>query len=109
MNNPIPPTPSPEKKLFTHVVQLPAQTDVPEFIGVYRAMFETCGVDCSQMFFPTAVKFTHPIPEMNEKLARDYAETLLILQSTVANCDTIAVINCRVTSGTATFIFEYTE
>jgi len=102
-----------EKKVrtFAHRVRVPPLTDTVELVGVYRGLFNACRVNCDRMsdMFPIQTRFNHPIEESNTALNKEYAETMTLISSAMAAYGSVSCVDCRVATGSATFMFEYTE
>lgn len=89
----------------THTISLPPMTDVQELLGQYLALFSTLGVVVTTTFVPS-VGFSHPIPEENEKLTRQFFDTMNTFKSLMFNVSKITLTNSRVQNTTVTFVFD---
>lgn len=98
-------------RTFSHMVRVPIMTDVPQMIGAYRTLFESCGVNCSALgtYFPASVGFTHPIETENQKLLADFMQTMPLIETAMLSYGSIQLINVRTTESTVNFIFQYKE
>lgn len=96
--------------IFSHSVRVPLNTDMPEMIGAYRALFESQQIDCSSlggMFPPNPNGFTHPIETENQVLLADFMQTMPLIQSAVYSYGKVTLTNVRSTSSSITFLFSY--
>ena len=96
-------------KTLTHQVRFPALTDIAEFVGAYRMLFESIGMTSTINFFPCE-HFNHPIPEEQVKLTEGYMNTYQIFQNAWYEHGS-SLRNTGVTIGHhfAIFVFEYEE
>lgn len=101
------------KKTFTHVVQVPPNTDIPQMAAIYRLLLNACGVRDIGMLdiFPEidSKEFTHPIPECQNKLQHDFMQTMQLVQSSVLEHGTLYLENVTFNALTAIFVFYYME
>lgn len=107
-------TPQPEKvkKTFTHVVQVPPNTDVPQMAGAYRSLLMAVGIRSIELLdiFPENPQgFSHPIEECQEKLKHDFMQTMQLLQSSVNEHGTVYLENVTFNANSAVFVFYYME
>lgn len=104
--------PAKVKKTFTHVVQVPPNTDVPQMAGAYRSLFNAVELKNTEMLdiFPDNPQgFTHPIPECQEKLKHDFMQTMQLLQASVLDYGTVYLENATFNQNSAVFVFYYME
>lgn len=101
---------APQKKTFTHNIQLPPNTDNAELGGAYKALLEAVGVNASLIPFEVNPNgFTHPIAECNQILTRDYMATMQLLQSSVLQHGAVYLENMTFRLNTVVFVFYYME
>jgi hypothetical protein len=102
--------PQPEKKVFTHNIQIPPNTNLEELGGAYKALLEAVGVKASLIPFEANPQgFTHPIEECNKILTRDYMATMQLLQSSVLHHGAVYLENLTFHANSAVFVFFYME
>ena len=94
---------------FTHMVRFPVMTDLNQFIGAYKLLFESMGIT-SNIGFDYCEDFSHPIPEENQKLTDDYMGTMKLLQYMFSDLgNTLTNTGLTVNQQVAIFIFSYEE
>lgn len=100
-----------QKQTFTHVVQLPPNTDVQEMLGAYKNLFEIQQVDTTllKLFPNNAQGFSHPIPECNKILTDDFLATMQNIEASKLEHGTIYLENFTVNANSVVFIFFYLE
>lgn len=106
------PVPTPVKKQFTHTVQVPAATDVPEMLGAYRSLLTSIQIQVGTLMdlFPENPNgFTHPIPESKAQLEHDFFGTMSLMQSSVLEHGTVYLENVTVSPQTLVFVLFYME
>lgn len=77
-------------------------------MGQYHSLFEALGVTVNSTFRGTQ-GFTHPIPEEQQKLQREFFGTMQIVKSTLMQFKKLTLINSRTQNSTVTFVFECNE
>lgn len=100
------------KKTFTHVVQVPPNTDVPQMAGAYRSLLQAVGIRGIEMLdiFPENPHgFTHPIETEQAKLKHDFMLTMQLLQSSVNEHGTVYLENVTFNANSAIFVLYYME
>lgn len=98
-----------QKQLFTHVVQVPPNTDVFEMVGAYRALLESMNIDTTLLnIFPINNQgFSHPIEECKHVLTNDFMRTMQLLNASVADYGTVYLENFTNNGKSAVFVFYY--
>lgn len=101
------------KKTFTHILQVPPNTDIPQMAAIYRLLLNACEVKGTEMLdiFPEidSKEFSHPIEECNNKLKHDFMQTMQLVQSSVLEHGTLYLENITFNALTAIFVFYYME
>jgi hypothetical protein len=89
------------------MVRFPVLTDLNQFIGAYKLLFESIGI-ISHIDLDYCEDFSHPIPEENQKLTDDYMGTMPLLQQMFRDHGN-SLVNTGVTVNqqVAIFIFSY--
>lgn len=87
---------------------VPPLTDVGETLGQYHSLFNALGIPVDSPFQVTA-GFTHPLPEVNQTLTRQFFETKMAIENLKMFRTGVRWINSRVQNTTITFVFEYNE
>lgn len=102
---------SAQKQTFTHIVQVPPNTDVQEMLGGYRSLFGIQGVvgNVLDTFPINAQGFTHPIPECNKILTDEFLHTMQLVQAAILEHGTVYLENATINGKTVVFIFYYME
>lgn len=95
-------------KTFTHNVPVPHLTDVQELLGMYQGLFTALGIS-HNMSYPLVEKFSHPIPEENDKLTKDFFNTMITLKQVLLNKTNVQVANVVVNSVMLTILINYKE
>jgi hypothetical protein len=92
---------------FTHMVRYPPLTDLVEFLGAYKLLFESMGIG-SNMDVEYCESFSHPVPEENEKLTEDYVMTYTTFQFIFADVgNSLTNTGVTVNQYFAIFVFSY--
>ena len=90
-------------------MRVPPVTDVQELVSQYHSLFATMNIPIDDPFPASTMGFTHPIPEENERLKKEFFETMMILQGAMMQFKKFVLRTTRVQNTTVTFIFEYFE
>lgn len=100
-----------QKQTFTHVIQLPPNTDVQEMLGSYKHLFTIQQVDVTLLgqFPSNSQGFSHPIPECNKILTDDFLNTMTTIEASKLEHGTIYLENFTVNANSVVFIFFYLE
>lgn len=97
------------QKCFTHTVRIPQLTDVRELVSQYHSLFSSLGVVVVDPFPASTQGFTHPIPEENERLTKEFFETMNVLSSMMMQVSNLTLQNSRIQNSTVTFVFVCNE
>lgn len=95
--------------LYTHVIQIPPLTDIPELLGNYANLFSSMNVVVENFPFAAAEGFQHPMPDSQQVLLADFMNTLQAVQSLIHSGGSVKLKDVRVTNFSATFVFGYKE
>lgn len=96
-------------KTITHTIALPPNTDVVQFLGVYRNLMESMQVPHNMDTFDSVDGFTHPIEECQKQLTTAFFEFFRQLQDLKNIYGSVQCINATVGNSTVTFIFTYQD
>lgn len=77
-------------------------------VNQYHSLFSSLGVQGAPAGVATQ-GFSHPIPEENEKMTREFFMTMQTLKSTMMQFKKLTLTRTRIQNTTATFVFESIE
>lgn len=95
-------------KTFSHNVPVPPLTDIQELLGMYQGLFNALGIS-HNMNFPLVEKFAHPIKSENDKLTKDFFNTMITLKQVLLNKVNVQVTNIVANSAMLTILINYKE
>ncbi len=77
-------------------------------LGAYLALFRQLGIDANMPIEPQA-GFTHPVEHENQKMTREFMNTMNVLNAAKASKGLLALSDARVQGTQVTFMFCYDE